>query len=306
MSKMIAFVSLSASRNGFTSSQFAPMPLNRRRGGRDSSPRFTATMSCWSPTSVIRASMSPDLPAATSIPMADLSFNDIAPGSRHENGMTLVARRFRRLDLIARTTGEPVAPIEPPAALPLLRARLEGVRVGRACGADHIGRLLVGRRIEKALQVPAVREHEGRVVPENTRGLEDRFPGRDVIGEAGHDIGVDLAPCATHVDSLSVQGELAGVDEGIGEIKVDKVAVETGRQPGRIGVPVKDVEGRRRVAEQVVVDPVVPDQVVRPHPGEHAGQVLSVEYAPQLRRLLGGDHRAEPLADAFAELNSPT
>lgn len=33
---------VSASRNGFASSQFAPIPLNRRRGGRDSSPRFTS------------------------------------------------------------------------------------------------------------------------------------------------------------------------------------------------------------------------------------------------------------------------
>ena len=45
MSKMIAVVSVRASRKGLASCQFAPMPLNRRSGGRDSRPRFTATIS---------------------------------------------------------------------------------------------------------------------------------------------------------------------------------------------------------------------------------------------------------------------
>src|SRR6266478_3276916 len=45
--------------------------------------------------------------------------------------------------------------------------------------------------------------------------------------------------------------------------------MQTGWKSGCVGIPVQDIEGRRLVAEQVVVDPVIPDQVVRPHPREH-------------------------------------
>src|SRR5271157_1366982 len=40
----------------------------------------------------------------------------------------------------------------------------------------------------------AVRKDECGVVVENARGLLDRLPRRDVIGEAGDDISLDLSP----------------------------------------------------------------------------------------------------------------
>ena len=45
-----------------------------------------------------------------------------------------------------------------------------------------------------------------------------------------------------------------------------------------VRVPGQDVEGGRLVAHQVVVDPVVPDQVVRPHPGENRRHRLTVHH----------------------------
>ena len=84
---------------------------------------------------------------------------------------------------------------------------------------------------------------------------------------------------------------LFGIHERVGEVEVDVVAMQAGRQAGRIGIPVQDVESRRLVAEQVVVDPVVPDQVVRPHPGEHPCQIVAVDHAAQPGGFLGGVHR---------------
>ena len=66
--------------------------------------------------------------------------------------------------------------------------------------------------------------------------------------------------------------------ERIFEIQVEKVTVQSGRQVGRVVVPVQDVEHGRTVTEQVVVDPVVPDQVVGTQPGEHLRQLLSLQY----------------------------
>ena len=48
---------------------------------------------------------------------------------------------------------------------------------------------------------------------------------------------------------------------------------------GAVGVPGQDVEGGRFLAHQVVVDPVVEDQVVRSHPREHAAHRSGVDYA---------------------------
>ncbi len=69
-----------------------------------------------------------------------------------------------------------------------------------------------------------------------------------------------------------------------------KSACSPRREPRRVAVPVEDVEGGRRVAEQTVVDPVVPDQIVRPHPGKHARQFPPFDHAGELRsRLLRND-----------------
>ena len=57
--------------------------------------------------------------------------------------------------------------------------------------------------------------------------------------------------------------------------------------PGGVRVPEQDVERRWLLAEQVVVDPVVPDQVVRPQPGEHLGQRPAVQVAAGAGRGLG-------------------
>jgi len=53
------------------------------------------------------------------------------------------------------------------------------------------------------------------------------------------------------------------IDERVGEIQIELVAMQTGRKSGRVGIPVKDVEGRRLIAKQIVVDRIIPDQIVR-------------------------------------------
>jgi len=74
----------------------------------------------------------------------------------------------------------------------------------------------------------------------------------------------------------------------------ENVAVQPSGQPGGVGVPVQDVERRRRPALQVVVHPVVPDQVVGPEPGEHLGQRPSVQVAAAAGGEDGGDLEALP------------
>ena len=69
---------------------------------------------------------------------------------------------------------------------------------------------------------------------------------------------------------------------------LDEVAVQAGGEPDGVLVPVQDVERGRLLAEQVVVDDVVPDEVVRPQPREHARERLAVEVAAARRFGDGG------------------
>ena len=70
------------------------------------------------------------------------------------------------------------------------------------------------------------------------------------------------------------------------------------RQPGGVVVPVQHVEGRRRIAQQIVVDPIIPDQVVRPHPGEHARELAALDHAGELRGALRRGNRVGRYEDS--------
>ena len=118
--------------------------------------------------------------------------------------------------------------------------------------------------------------------PKQLGGLVAGLPLAEVVGDPGHDVGVgvDLA----EVDVAVEHRRGARLGEAVVDRQVHEVAVHGRRHPHRIGVPVEDVEGLRGVAEQVVVDPVVPDQVVGSQPREHLGQHLAVEVALLRRR----------------------
>ena len=59
-------------------------------------------------------------------------------------------------------------------------------------------------------------------------------------------------------------------------------------QAGSVVVPEQDVEYRRLVAQQIVIDPVVPDQVVGPHPGKYLGHVSAFQNAVLIGHAPGG------------------
>src|SRR6266481_3293386 len=159
-----------------------------------------------------------DPPFARS-PLVVLSIKDVSPRGFRKDGMTFAAERCRCGDLFTGARMQPVAPIEPPASLPLLGGGEESIGPRRIDRSDHEGRFRVGRWIEQALQMAAVREHEGGVFAQDLSRLVNALPRRDVVGHARDDIGVrgDFA----HVDGLFVQRELAGIGERIGEIEIE-------------------------------------------------------------------------------------
>src|SRR6516225_631558 len=208
-SKMIAVVSVSASRKGFANSQFAPMPLNSSNGGLLATPCLTATRNDWPRIDICRTSISPGLDAkfasrrSVDPPLGRRllvvsSVKDIGPRRLGHHRMPRAAEGGGRIDLLTRARMQPVPPIEPPASFPLLGGSEERIGPRGIDPSDHEGRLRVCRWIEQALQVAAVRQHEGRAFAHDLGRLVNALPWRDVIGDAGDDIAVRFHLALVH------------------------------------------------------------------------------------------------------------
>ncbi len=162
---------------------------------------------------------------------------------------------------------------------------LPGQRVTRAVSASHEARLWVAWRVEDALDVAAVGQHELDLAAEQVRRAVARLPRGDVVRSAGNAENVALH--IFQVDRGAAHFQCIRADQWVALEHFDQVAVEGGRQARGVVVPEQDVEHRRLVAEQVVVDPVVPDQVVGAHPGEHLGHFAAFQHASLVGVALG-------------------
>ena len=55
--------------------------------------------------------------------------------------------------------------------------------------------------------------------------------------------------------------------------------MQLGWKIGRIIIPEQDIIWRWIFAHQIIIDDIVPDQVIRTHPGKHAGEIIAFEDA---------------------------
>ena len=193
--------------------------------------------------------------------------------------MSAVSQRLRRRLQLTRALRQPTVPVRPPAPRQPRRLGEELLRgvwqlVGHAVARAGFG-ARGGRRVHQRLDVTAARQHEPPLAPEQPRSVVRALPRDDVIGEAGDEIGVEVN--SLEIDRLAEDLERAGVRERVIEPDVDEIAMKPRGQAHRVLVPVEDVERRRLLTEQVVVDDVVPHQVVRAQPREHALERLPVE-----------------------------
>src|SRR5439155_23412384 len=85
---------------------------------------------------------------------------------------------------------QPVAEVGPPAAGDGLRAVEPVLRVGGAGGVDAVGGAGVARRVDHRGDVAAGGQHEPGGTAEQRGGAVAALPRRDVVGDAGDDVGV--------------------------------------------------------------------------------------------------------------------
>src|SRR5215472_17868945 len=125
-------------------------------------------------------------------------------------------------------------------------------------------------------------QYERHLSAKHLRGPITRLPGAEVVGDAGDYIcvSVDLR----QVDRRSEHRRSIRLDQGIVKRELDEVVMQSSREPRRVSIPVQDVECGRRLALQIVVDPVVPDQIIWPEPGKDLGERSPVKVPTCLRR----------------------
>src|SRR3990167_11392956 len=305
-SKAITSRSLSSARTkGMTSSKLAPMPLKISRGAIFPMPGRTAVRMVWPSRSIVRNTKGKDMRAGpmnenTGWDRPDHSQNKPdrplgrsagwASGTSRCRGQWCAGRsrstfvyvgsrcRLARRELFAAqfarrflagagAFGQPLLPVQPPGVGVLGRTCLPVFRLARQFRVGHVATLGVARRVEDALDMPAVGQDELALAAEQVGRLVACLPGGDVVGGAGE--AEYVAGDLLEVDRRATDFQGAGTDQRVGLEHVDELAVQCGGQARGVVVPVEDVEHRRFIAEQVVVDPVVPDQVVGAHPGEH-------------------------------------
>ena len=121
-------------------------------------------------------------------------------------------------------------------------------------------------------------QHETHLATEDARAFVGRLPGHDVIFACCQQIDRHVE-CAK-INALPAHVELARNAQAVVQIQVAHVpAGKRPRQVGRIGIPVKQIEGLRLLPFQVVAGDVVPDQVIGTQEREGALQIACRQQA---------------------------
>ena len=88
---------------------------------------------------------------------------------------------------------------------------------------------------------------------------------------------------AREVDRRSQDGHRSRPAQAVAGEDLKELGVQRRREIGAVGIPGEDVEGRRLLAHEVVVHPVLEDQVIWPHPGENAAHRAGRDHSFALR-----------------------
>ena len=177
-SKMIASGPSSTSRNGSTSSIFAPIPLNRRSGGRDLSPGRMPTRKVCPPTS--------------RKPIFNYFSITYWPGLRPSGGISAVPRLpgagFFSPDRFLIQLSQ--CGHQLPASL--LACSSHSSAVSACAGPVQKNGLGIAGRVDQTLNVAAVREHKRTPLSVKLRRVVASLPRRDVISQPGNHIAVQV------------------------------------------------------------------------------------------------------------------
>ena len=188
----------------------------------------------------------------------------------------------RRRATAGRVRTQPLEPGRPPGVGDRRGGRDPLVRRQQAIsgvpGAQPVAGLRLTGRIDDAHVVAAGGQHEGLLRIGERMQLEDRSPRRDVVLHRAD--AEDRHADVRQIDRPSVDAPLAARQGVVEEHAAQVLRVHARRQAGAVGVPSHQVGDRPALAEELAVQAIGPDQVVRAQHLEGALHLLLVEVPP--------------------------
>src|SRR6266568_3604026 len=272
--RITAMAGSRASTNCWSTSRLTPIPFSSSSGVRVPSPLRMATRRRCPLTVMARVSacglvvsdaMNHPFPLNRTPRELSISrLEHVGAGGRCSR-LILGATQFSWCRLLfTGALAQPVAPILPPGACAFLRSSLPLSGIGRVALVDEVRRLRVAWWVQQGLDVATVTQDKGDLASQQLGGCIASLPWRDVVSDACDDIGI-----VGHFGQINRRPQhLEGARMGkrIGFVQVEQVAMQFGGQARRVVIPVEHVKGCRILADQVIVDPVVPDQIVGAQP----------------------------------------
>src|SRR5215469_2914575 len=137
----------------------------------------------------------------------------------------LRAAQFSRSQFqFARTGLYPIAPVRPPAAVVLVRTLQPTLRRNWSSSGRPKTCLRIVWRIDQTLNVPSISQNKSAARAIEPSGVVAALPWRDVIGQAGDDVTVQVH--LRHVEQRAAHHKLAGIDERISLNQIEEVGMK--------------------------------------------------------------------------------
>ncbi|MOA25475.1 hypothetical protein D3C78_1462000 [compost metagenome] len=157
-------------------------------------------------------------------------------------------------------SGQPGEPVIPPATGMLLGIVEPGVRVLRQVVVGPVVAFFPGGWVDHPGDMPRGAENEAFAAAEQPGAGISALPGHDVVVMGGEDVGrrIDRAQVQLHPAAVQFAGFQVVLQIGVAQVP----AVHRPRQVGAVVVPEQQVQRVWFLALEVLVDVVVPPQIV--------------------------------------------
>src|SRR5471030_619632 len=201
----------------------------------------------------------------------------IAPRRRLDCRVTGIAGMQHRRLALPGVTGQPDAPVIPPAPRVLICIFEPGVRVFADAIVGPVMTLVVGRRVDHPGDMPRGSDHKALGPAQQVGAGVGAAPRHDVVVMGGEDVRRRLDGSQVEFDPAAIQfaGFQVVLQVGVAQVP----AIHRAGQVGAVVVPEQQVQRDWLQALEVLVDVVVPPQVIGAQQREGVAHVLALEQA---------------------------
>ena len=115
----------------------------------------------------------------------------------------------------------------------------------------------------------AIAQYKADIAAQELRAAIAGMPGRNMVSGSRNNVFVTVQ--TGEIDLFAQYLEGTRPDQWVGLNLIQEITVQLRRQAGSVIVPIQNIEYRGFIAHQVIVDYIIPDQVIGSHPVEYLG-----------------------------------